>query len=122
MTNSLALRLAAGLGFLGVALGAFGAHLLKDLLARNQTAQIWEKAVFYQLIHAVVLLVLAARNPVPAGPSLSFLTGIVFFSGSLYILAVTNIRWFGAITPFGGLAFLLGWFWLVVSAAGRNTA
>lgn len=117
MNNTAALRIAAIMGFLAVALGAFGAHGLKDILARNDTAAIWEKAVFYHFIHTIMLFVLATRRPVPIGPSLSFLIGILLFSGSLYVLAVTNVRWLGAITPCGGISFLLGWLWLAVSAS-----
>jgi uncharacterized membrane protein YgdD (TMEM256/DUF423 family) len=116
--NSSALRIAAGLGFLAVALGAFGAHGLKDLLSRNATGPIWEKAVFYHFIHAVVLFVLAGRAPLQSGPWLSFVAGILLFSGSLYVLAVTNLRWLGAVTPFGGLSFLLGWGWLALKPGG----
>lgn len=119
MTNTLAVRVAAGLGFLAVALGAFGAHGLKDVLAQNGTVAIWEKAVLYHFIHAVMLFVLAQRRPVLTGAWLSFLVGIVVFSGSLYLLAVTNVKWLGAITPIGGLSFLLGWGWLVF-AAGKT--
>jgi uncharacterized membrane protein YgdD (TMEM256/DUF423 family) len=114
MTNSTALRLAAVSGFLTVALGAFGAHGLKDLLARNDTAAIWEKAVFYQAIHVVMLFLLAGRTPVPKGPWFAFLAGIALFSGSLYVLALTNIRGLGAITPSGGVSFLVGWAWLAL--------
>jgi uncharacterized membrane protein YgdD (TMEM256/DUF423 family) len=119
MTNSLALRTAALLGLLAVALGAFGAHGLKDLLARNQTAAIWDKAVFYHFIHAVMLFVLAGRAPVQNGPWFSFLLGIVIFSGSLYLLAVANVRWLGAITPLGGLSFIVGWLWLVIAPLAK---
>lgn len=115
MTNSSALRIAALLGALAVALGAFGAHGLKDLLARNGTAAIWEKAVFYHFIHAIMLFILAGRPSFQPGPWFSFLAGIVLFSGSLYLLAATNLRWLGAITPFGGLSFILGWVWLAVT-------
>jgi uncharacterized membrane protein YgdD (TMEM256/DUF423 family) len=114
MTGPSALRVTAGLGFLAVALGAFGAHALKDLLD-NKAAAIWEKAVFYQFIHTVVMLLLAVRSPFRRGPWLSFLVGIVFFSGSLYILALTGAKWWGAVTPVGGLAFLVGWLWLAVA-------
>ena len=114
MSNSSALRIAAILGFLAVALGAFGAHGLKDVLVRNNTAAIWEKAVFYHFIHAVMLYVLATRTPLQSGPWISFFLGIVLFSGSLYALAFMNIRWLGAITPFGGVSFLVGWLWLAV--------
>lgn len=114
MLNSTATRVAAIMGFLAVALGAFGAHGLKDLLVRNGTVAIWEKAVFYHFIHAVMLFVLAQRPVFQAGPWISFLIGIVIFSGSLYLLAVTNVRMLGAITPFGGISFLVGWCWLAI--------
>jgi len=121
MTNQLATRLAALLGLLAVTLGALGAHgRVNDLLARNLTASIWEKAVFYHFIHAVMLFVLAERKPLPAGPWFAFLAGILVFSGSLYLLAVTNVRWLGAITPLGGVSFLVGWLWLAVVAGKRG--
>jgi uncharacterized membrane protein YgdD (TMEM256/DUF423 family) len=120
MTNALAVRLAAMLGFLAVALGAFGAHGLKNILTENHTAATWETAVFYHFIHAVMLFVLAQRKPVPSGPWLSFFAGIVIFSGSLYLLAVTNVKWLGAITPLGGVSFLAGWLWLAVGAGKSN--
>ena len=115
MTNSSALRIAAVLGFFAVALGAFGAHGLKDLLVRNGTAAIWEKAVFYHFIHTVMLFVIGGRIPLQKVPWFSFLIGILVFSGSLYLLAVTNVRWLGAITPFGGVSFLVGWVCLVIN-------
>jgi uncharacterized membrane protein YgdD (TMEM256/DUF423 family) len=121
MTNTSALRIAAALGFLAVALGAFGAHSLKDLLTRNESVNIWEKAVFYHFIHAVMLFLLAGRQPVPSAPWISFLAGILLFSGSLYIMAVTKVHWLGFITPFGGVSFLIGWVWLIVSPPGRAT-
>ena len=101
------------MGLLAVALGAFGAHSLKTLLAQNGTTAIWEKAAFYHFIHAVMLFVLAERKPFQIGPWWCFLVGIFLFSGSLYLLAVTNLLWFGAITPIGGVSFLIGWGWLV---------
>jgi uncharacterized membrane protein YgdD (TMEM256/DUF423 family) len=116
MTNTLAVRVAAILGFLAVALGAFGAHGLKDLLTQNNTTTIWEKAVFYHFIHTIMLFLLAQRRPVPSGPWFSFFAGILIFSGSLYVLAVANVRWLGAITPFGGLSLLAGWLWLAFTA------
>ena len=116
MTSTTATRVAAAAGFLAVALGAFGAHGLKNILAQNGTAVIWESAVFYHLIHAVMLFLLAGRKPLAAGPWWCFLTGIVIFSGSLYLLAVTNVRWLGAITPVGGISLLAGWLWLVITA------
>src|SRR5438270_14389 len=112
MNNQAAFRIAALLGALTVGLGAFGAHGLKDVLARNNTSAIWEKAVFYQFIHVVVLLLLAHRSPLQVGPWICILLGIVVFSGSLYVLALTNLRWMGAITPLGGISFMVGWIWL----------
>jgi uncharacterized membrane protein YgdD (TMEM256/DUF423 family) len=109
MKNATATLIAAIAGFLAVVLGAFGAHGLKNILAQNGTTTIWEKAVFYHFIHAVMLFILAERKTFPAVAWWSFLTGIVIFSGSLYLLALTNVLWLGAITPFGGLAFLIGW-------------
>jgi len=120
MTNVTTTRVAAAAGFLAVALGAFGAHGLKNVLAQNGTAAIWETAVVYHFIHAVMLFVLAGRKPVAAGPWWCFLAGIVIFSGSLYLLAVTDARWLGAITPVGGISFLAGWLWLVITAAGAK--
>ena len=119
MNASTTVRVAALLGALAVTLGAFGAHGLKDLLARNQTGVIWEKAVFYHFIHAVMLFVLAGRTPLQAGPWFSFLAGILIFSGSLYLLAVTNLKWLGAITPIGGISFVVGWLWLAVAPIAK---
>ena len=115
-------RLAALLGCLAVALGAFGAHGLSATLAGFQTTAIWEKAVFYHFIHAVMLFIIAGRNPIYRGPSCCFLVGIVLFSGSLYVLAVTNLRWLGAVTPVGGISFLAGWIWLIFRPASDSRA
>ena len=109
MTPATRTRIAAASGFLAVALGAFGAHGLKSILAQNETTGIWEKAVFYQFIHTVMLWVMAERKPFPGFVWWSFLAGIAIFSGSLYLLALTNLKWLGAVTPVGGLAFLAGW-------------
>ena len=115
MNNVLALRIAALSGLLAVALGAFGAHSLKELLERHGTAAIWQTAVFYHFIHALMLFGLAQRGSAPWGPWYSFLLGILIFSGSLYLLALTNQRWLGAVTPIGGVSFLIGWAWLIYS-------
>ncbi len=112
-----ATRSAAATGLLAVALGAFGAHGLKDVLAQNGTASIWEKAVFYHFIHAVMLFILAERKTFPAVAWWLFLAGIVIFSGSLYLLAVTDARWLGAVTPFGGVSFIAGWAALLLKQA-----
>jgi len=74
----------------------------------------WNKAVFYQFIHAIALLVLALHGTINRGACLLLLIGILLFSGSLYLLALTNLRWLGPITPMGGLCFLVGWAWLAL--------
>jgi len=109
MKSTTATRIAAATGLLAVALGAFGAHGLKDLLAHNGTAAIWEKAAFYHFIHAVMLFILAERKVLPVFAWWSFFIGIVIFSGSLYLLAVTDVRWLGAVTPVGGVSLMAGW-------------
>ena len=122
MTNSLAIRITAALGFLAVALGAFGAHSLKELLARNGTTAVWEKAVLYHFVHVAVMMLLAFRAPLRRGPWISFLVGVIIFSGSLYLLAITGLKWLGAITPFGGVSFLVGWAWLLICIPRENPA
>ncbi|MFO1488137.1 MAG: DUF423 domain-containing protein [Verrucomicrobiota bacterium] len=117
MNPRLAIRIAALLGFLAVALGAFGAHGLKTILEQNQTAEIWRTAVFYHFIHAVMLFILAGR---PRVAWFGFLLGVLIFSGSLYALAITNIRWLGAITPVGGVSFLIGWGCLILSGGKQS--
>ncbi len=109
MNSRTALRLAAAIGFLAVALGAFGAHGLKATLEATGRAANWETAAQYHLVHAAVLLALALREPVARLSFLLFTAGIAIFSGSLYVLAVTNMKWLGAITPLGGLCLLGGW-------------
>jgi uncharacterized membrane protein YgdD (TMEM256/DUF423 family) len=108
-------RIAAALCFLAVALGAFGAHGLKGVLQANATLDIWNKAVLYHLAHAVALVALALHAAANRGACYLLIAGIVIFSGTLYLLAVTNVRWLGAITPIGGLCFLAGWAWLFLS-------
>ncbi len=114
---------AAILGASGVGLGAFGAHALKAQLQASGSQSTWDTAVQYHLLHAVALLVLALW--VRAVPSLSgpintsgwlFVAGVILFSGSLYGLALGAPRWLGPITPLGGLAFIVGWLWLLKPA------
>lgn len=114
MNSTLALRLACLAGFLAVALGAFGAHGLKATLDHNGTLANWQTAALYHLVHAVVLLVLAQRPTVARLPFVLFGAGILIFSGSLYTLAVTNLKILGAITPIGGLCLLAGWLTLAI--------
>ena len=109
MNPILALRLAALSGFLAVALGAFGAHGLKSTLELHGTGAIWQTAALYHLVHSVVLLVLAQRERPARLTFLLFTAGVLIFSGSLYVLAVSNVKWLGAITPLGGLSLLGGW-------------
>jgi uncharacterized membrane protein YgdD (TMEM256/DUF423 family) len=112
--NQLLFRLAAILCFLAVALGAFGAHALKGTLDAHGLTDVWNKAVLYHFLHAIALLVLASLPGVNRAASWLLLAGIVIFSGSLYLLALTNVRWLGAITPIGGLCFLAGWLTLAI--------
>jgi uncharacterized membrane protein YgdD (TMEM256/DUF423 family) len=112
--SALLFRIAAAFCLLAVALGAFGAHALKSTLESHGMVEVWNKAVLYHFIHALMLIGLALSG---AGNRIAYALlgcGIVFFSGSLYLMAVTNIRWLGAITPIGGLCFLAGWAWLVI--------
>lgn len=111
---------------LGVAAGAFGAHALRQRMTPDMLA-VFETGVRYQLVHALALLAVAwacTRWPgrAVAASGAFFMAGIVLFSGSLYLLALTGIRSFGAVTPVGGLAFMLGWACLAWSAvlAGRK--
>ncbi len=114
---------AAVLGFLGVALGAFGAHALKSTLEAHGTLDIWKTAVGYHLVHAVALLALAGWRDAHAGPSgkvaALWTAGVVLFSGSLYWLAVGGPKFLGPVTPLGGVAFLAGWALLAWSAFKR---
>ena len=112
--NTILFRAAAALCFLAVALGAFGAHALEGTLQANATTEVWKTAVLYHFVHALALLVLAVLPTASRAASNFFVAGIVIFSGSLYLLALTNIKWLGAITPLGGLCFLAGWFFLAV--------
>jgi len=108
-------RIAAALCFLAVALGAFGAHGLKQTLETQGMLDVWNKAVFYHFIHALALLVLALFGASNRSAWWLLFGGIFIFSGSLYVMALTNIRWLGAITPIGGLCFLAGWACLVIA-------
>jgi uncharacterized membrane protein YgdD (TMEM256/DUF423 family) len=109
------IRIAAALCFLAVALGAFGAHWLKSRLEANNLVDVWNKAVLYHFIHAIALFVLAVVGSTTRGAWWLLFAGIIIFSGSLYVMGVTNVRWLGAITPIGGVCFLAGWAWLVIS-------
>lgn len=103
----------------GVVLGAFGAHFLKARLSQDMLA-VFEVGVRYQIYHGLALCLLGALGHVASNKWMhysgwSFLAGSLIFSGSLYILALTGIRAFGAVTPVGGLLLIIGWFFLVLS-------
>jgi uncharacterized membrane protein YgdD (TMEM256/DUF423 family) len=108
-------RIAATLCFLAVALGAFGAHALKTSLQSSGMLEVWNKAVLYHFLHAIAMVALALHGTGHRAAYFLLAAGILLFSGSLYALALTNVRWLGAITPLGGLCFLAGWAWLVIS-------
>lgn len=115
------LLIAALSGLLAVALGAFGAHGLKQRLGADLLA-VFQTGVQYHFYHtlallAVALLLLQAPQSTELRWSaLLFCIGIVIFSGSLYVLSITGIRWLGAITPLGGVAFIAGWIFLALAA------
>ncbi len=120
MTDRHLIIVAALILLTGVGAGAFGAHGLKRTLGQDRLA-IWQTAVAYQLVHGLGLLAIAALgprfgSPLLANASIVMLTGIILFSGSLYLLAVTHVRWLGAITPVGGLAFIVSWAMVALAA------
>jgi uncharacterized membrane protein YgdD (TMEM256/DUF423 family) len=107
-------------GLISVAAGAFGAHALRHRLA-PESLSVFETAARYQMYHALALLAAAwavSRSPeaLPRWAGWCFVVGTMLFSGSLYALALTGTRWLGAITPLGGVAFMLGWICLALSA------
>ena len=101
---------AALFGFVGVGMGAFGAHGLKPLLSEYQL-DIYKTAVNYQMWHALLLGLIASlpEHKLLHWAGWALIVGIVLFSGSLYLLALSAPRWLGMITPFGGVAFLIAW-------------
>jgi len=94
---------------------------LKELLERNGTVAIWHTAALYHLAHAVVLLVLSTRPRARCSVAFwAFAAGIVVFSGSLYLLALTNLKWLGVVTPLGGVSLLAGWLLLALQGFGKE--
>ena len=98
---------------LSIIFGAFGAHALKNQLS-EYSLSVYDKAVLYQMFHALGILIVTLLGQIIKNLDVSlsiwfFVIGIVLFSGSLYILAVTDIKWLGMITPIGGMFFILGW-------------
>ncbi|WP_068628486.1 DUF423 domain-containing protein [Cephaloticoccus primus] len=126
MSARIALLLTGVFGLLAIACGAFGAHALKPQLLATGRLSAWETAVQYHLMHSVVLLAaalfLASRGE--SAPEarwlrravLAWSLGIVFFSGSLYWIALGGPRWLGPVTPIGGVAFIFAWAYLIPAA------
>ena len=102
------------LGATAVALGAFGAHVLSDILSVDRL-NTFEKAVFYHMVHTVLIAVLDMQNKCNfIWSKRLLLLGILIFSGSLYLLVLTNTAWLGAVTPVGGICFILGWLFIAI--------
>ena len=107
---------------LAVALGAFGAHALEASLTAKGLTAVWETSSRYHFYHSFALLAIAwLQDRLPAAklqwPGLFFLLGIIFFSGSLYVMGLTGVKVLGAITPVGGVLFMLGWGLMIVQVA-----
>jgi uncharacterized membrane protein YgdD (TMEM256/DUF423 family) len=119
MNQKLTLTIAAVMGALAVALGAFGTHALKNMLLQNGRTETYELAVRYHFYHALALLITGLlMDKYMSSPfqwaSLFFLLGILLFSGSLYLYALTNKTPFAMITPLGGVCFIIAWVSLVI--------
>ncbi|HEY9820031.1 MAG TPA: DUF423 domain-containing protein [Candidatus Sericytochromatia bacterium] len=116
------ISVAALLGGLSVAGGAFASHALREKLS-ERAIEIFETGARYQMYHALALLLVAlllsraeAAQSILMASGIAFIVGVVMFSGSLYTLSLTNIKWLGAIAPLGGSAFIVGWSCLAVAA------
>ena len=121
MTAKTVLIIAGILGILSVGIGAFGAHGLESKLTANGRIDTFETGVKYQFYHTLALLLLGIlminlQHTYFNYSAYAFIAGILIFSGSLYVLSLSNIGVLGAITPIGGLAFILGWLFLVLGA------
>lgn len=120
------IAIAASLGGLSVIFGAFASHALKERLS-DRALEIWETGTKYQMYHSLALLLVAlllrllttSSTPLIAA-GWAFIVGIILFSGSLYALSLSNIKWLGAIAPLGGVAFIIGWVCLLVAAGEFN--
>ena len=120
------MAIAAILGALSVAGGAFASHALKEQIS-ERSLEIFETGAKYQMYHALALLLVAILltrlDVIPTTlvtSGIAFIVGVFLFSGSLYALSLTGIKWLGAITPLGGVAFLIGWGCLAISAWNFN--
>src|SRR5690554_982959 len=125
MKNTFYIKLAAVLGGLAVAIGAFGAHGLEAILTEHGRVDTFETAVKYHFYHTLailltgVLMMMRAEKMYKYSAN-AFLLGIIIFSGSLYTLSLTNLSWLGAVTPFGGLSFIIGWVLLFIGAGKKS--
>ncbi len=130
MSGTTWIKIGASLGFFAVAIGAFGAHGLKERMESLGTAAAYKTGVDYHMFHVTALLGLGlflstrASGPTTASTvaGWSFVIGILLFSGSLYALAITGIKVLGAITPLGGVAFLVGWIAFGLAASSPTPA
>ena len=107
-------------GFTAVAIGAFGAHGLREKLSAEML-EVYKTGVLYQFFHTIVLLILSLNNFIKGKiASIFFLAGIILFSFSLYLYSTSGVRFFAMITPVGGVCFLIGWFWLIVEVIRKK--
>ncbi len=120
------LAIASIFGGLSVGMGAFGAHALQERLS-ERSLEIFEVAARYQMYHALALLLVALLlgheqfpQPILVAAGWSFIIGVLIFSGSLYVLSLTDVKVIGAITPLGGLAFIAGWGALAIAALSQS--
>ncbi|MBC7183245.1 MAG: DUF423 domain-containing protein [Marinobacter sp.] len=113
------------LALLAVMAGAFGAHGLRGVVS-ERGLEVFQTAVTYQMYHSIALIIVAVLSGMGLSRKLLgwsaafYLAGILLFSGSLYLLVLTDIRWIGPITPIGGACFMVGWVLLIMSGIGRN--
>jgi uncharacterized membrane protein YgdD (TMEM256/DUF423 family) len=124
MNQKITLLTGAILGGLAVAIGAFGAHALKNLLTQNGRVETFELAVRYQFYHALAILLTGLMMEKFSGTSIQWspllmLLGVILFSGSLYAYSLTNVKGFAMITPVGGLFLLAGWVAMIVAIASK---
>ena len=120
MTQKLILSIAALCGALAVGLGAFGAHALKAKLEAADRLSTYQTAVQYHFLHTIVLLIIGLLMYKIQSNWLNYsaymmIAGLLFFSGSLYALCLSGVKWLGAITPIGGVFFILGWLFMFIA-------
>lgn len=125
MNSRITISIAAALGMLAVGLGAFGAHALKPMLLETQRLDAYQTAVAYHFYHVFALLATGILMISNASKklhyaSLCFLTGILLFSGSLYMICLLDVKGIGIITPVGGVFFMAGWLLLLLASIRNN--